>query len=52
MTLTGWFGVVKEIIVHSRSVDPRKLCIGEKYYIVHTVCTVCHTTLMVVQLTF
>ena len=22
-------------IVHSRSVDPRKLCIGVKYYIVH-----------------
>ena len=22
-------------IVHSRSVDPRKLCVGVKYYIVH-----------------
>ena len=23
-------------IVHSRSVDPRELCVGVKYYIVHT----------------
>ena len=38
-------------IVHSRSVDLRKLCVGIKYYIVH-ICTVCHTTLMVVQLSF
>ena len=25
----------KGTIVHSRSVDPRKLCVGIKYYIVH-----------------
>ena len=25
----------KDTIVHSRSVDPRKLCVGVKYYIVH-----------------
>ena len=25
----------KPTIVHSRSVDPRKLCVGVKYYIVH-----------------
>ena len=23
------------IIVHSRSIEPRKLCVGVKYYIVH-----------------
>ena len=28
-------GVAMVCIVHSRSVDPRKLCVGVKYYIVH-----------------
>ena len=37
-------------IVDSRSVDPRKLHVGVKYYI--ALCIACHTTLTIVQLTF
>ena len=30
-------------IAHSRSVDPRKLCVGVKYYIVHMYSMPCYT---------
>ena len=60
VTPTFWAGECRspktagsKTIVYSRSVDPRKLCLGVKYYIVlYTyyliiICTLCHTTLMV-----
>ena len=37
-SLSGTTGTIKTSllnIVHSHSVDPRKLCVGIKYYIVH-----------------
>ena len=33
--LTFTISSIPYTIVHSRSVDPRKLCLGIKYYIVH-----------------
>ena len=41
-------------ILYSCSVDSRKMCVGVKYYmLLHiTICTICYTTLMVVQLLY
>ena len=47
--LCSLFQIVRSVtLVYSHSVEPRKLCVGVKYYIVHMY-RVCPTTLMVVR---